>query len=73
MCKFYWKEVSGGINEKAAVDFVNYCKAYIVRKGIIGEDGREDRKELAELVAILKSGKLELSTMPIFLLRPFTI
>ena len=50
LCKFDWKEVSVSINEKAAVDSLNFCKAYIVKKGIIGEDRSEDRRELAELV-----------------------
>ena len=50
LCKFDWKEVSGSVSEKAAEDSLNFCKAFIERKGIVGEDNREDRRELAELV-----------------------
>ena len=32
LCKFDWKEVSGSINEKAAVDSLNFCKVYIVKR-----------------------------------------
>ena len=50
LCKFIWKEVSGSINEMAAVDFLNFCKANIVQKGVVEQDRREDSRELAELV-----------------------
>ena len=55
LCKFDWKEVSGSINKKASVDSLNFCKACIVRKGIVKEDRREDRRELSELVVIYLS------------------
>ena len=41
LCKFDWK---------TAVDSLNFYKAYIVRKGIVREDRRKDRRELAEFV-----------------------
>ncbi|XP_065679431.1 uncharacterized protein LOC136093970 [Hydra vulgaris] len=59
LCKFDWSEVNGSISEKAAEDSMNFCKAYIERKGIVGEDKREDRRELAELVVTYLSPSIK--------------